>query len=249
MGNLTKTFILNYSSNSLKPLILGIGRDIVTRLIQLDAKVIGISRSAQPLNELKQELNSQNFTSIQLDLSDWSTTRETLQSLDVKLDGIVNNAGIAVIKSVSEITEDDFNATVDVNLKACFNVIQSLLTKLNDGSSIVNVSSVAGLKSFENHSVYSMSKAGLDSLTKSFALELAPRKIRVNSVNPTVILTRMGRENWSDAQKAERLLSRIPLRRFGEVKEVVDPVVWLLSDESSYVNGHCMPIEGGLMSC
>lgn len=249
MGNLTKTFILNYSSNSLKPLILGIGRDIVTRLIQLDAKVIGISRSAQPLNELKQELNSQNFTSIQLDLSDWSTTRITLQSLDVKLDGIVNNAGIAVIKSVSEITEDDFNATVDVNLKACFNVIQSLLTKLNDGSSIVNVSSVAGLKSFENHSVYSMSKAGLDSLTKSFALELAPRKIRVNSVNPTVILTRMGRENWSDAQKAERLLSRIPLRRFGEVKEVVDPVVWLLSDESSYVNGHCMPIEGGLMSC
>lgn len=170
-----------------------------------------------------------------------------MKNLDIKIDGIVNNAGIAIIKPFEEFTEDDYDNTLNVNLKACFNVVQSLSSKLNDGSSIVNISSLAGLKSFHGHMVYSMSKAGLDSFTKSLALELAPRKIRVNSVNPTVILTRMGRDNWSDPVKAGPLIAKIPLGRFGEVKEVVDPVIWLLSDESSYVNSHCLPIEGGFL--
>ncbi|XP_070496162.1 L-xylulose reductase [Chironomus tepperi] len=226
----------------------GIGRDIVTALINLNVKVIGISRSSAPLNDLKTQLNSPNFTPIQLDLSDWNQTRDTLQSLDIRINGIVNNAGIAVIKPFEELTENDYDMTMDVNLKACFNVIQSLLPKLENGSAIVNLSSVASLKALADHTIYCMSKAGLDALTRNLALELAPRNIRVNSVNPTVILTRMGRENWSDPQKAGPLLSRIPLNRFGEVKEVVDPVIWLLSDESSYINGHCLPIEGGLMS-
>ncbi|KAG5666410.1 hypothetical protein PVAND_014439 [Polypedilum vanderplanki] len=226
----------------------GIGREIVTSLISLNAKVIGISRSETPLEELKNELNSPNFTAIQLDLSDWSKTRSILKSLDAKLDGIVNNAGIALIKPFNKLTEEDYDSQMNVNLKACFNVIQSLLEKLNVNSSIVNVSSVASLKAIQDHTIYCMSKAGLDAMTRNLALELAPKKIRVNSINPTVILTRMGRENWSDPIKAGSLLSRIPLGRFGEVKEVVDPVIWLLSDESSYINGHCLPIEGGLMS-
>lgn len=120
--------------------------------------------------------------------------------------------------------------------------------KLNDGASVVNISSLAGLKAFEGHSVYSASKAGLDALTKSLAVELGPRKIRVNSVNPTVILTRMGRDNWSDPEKANPLLNKIPLRRFGEVSEVVDPVIYLLSDQSSFINGTCLPIEGGFLA-
>jgi L-xylulose reductase len=135
-----------------------------------------------------------------------------------------------------------------MHVLACFNVLQSLLPKLNDGASIVNISSLAGLRAFYGHSVYSASKAGLDALTKSLAVELGPRKIRVNSVNPTVILTRMGRENWSEPSKAKPLLSKIPLGRFGEVKEVVDPVIYLLSDQSSFINGHCLPIEGGFQA-
>lgn len=175
-------------------------------------------------------------------------TRETLQSLDGKFDGIVNNAGIAIIKPFDELSEEDFDQTMNVNLKGCFNVVQSLSAKLNSGASIVNISSLAGLKAFHGHTAYCMSKAGLDALTRSLALEFGARKIRVNSINPTVILTRMGRENWSDPVKAEPLLGKIPLGRFGEVKEVVDPVVWLLSEESSYVNGSCLPVEGGYLS-
>lgn len=99
-----------------------------------------------------------------------------------------------------------------------------------------------------DHSVYSASKAAVDSLTKSLALELGPRKIRVNSVNPTVVLTQMGRANWSDPAKSGPLLAAIPLRRFAELNEVVEPILYLLSDFSSFVNGHAMPIEGGYLA-
>jgi len=124
-------------------------------------------------------------------------------------------------------------------------VTQALLPKLKDGASIVNVSSLAGPRSFDGHAAYSATKAALDSLTRSLALELGPRKIRVNSVNPTVILTQMGRENWSDPEKSGPLLSHIPLRRFGEVHEVCDAIIYLLSDKSSFVNGHHLRLEGG----
>lgn len=119
---------------------------------------------------------------------------------------------------------------------------------MGPGASIVNVSSLAGLKSFQGHCVYSMTKAAIDSMTKSLALELGPKKIRVNSVNPTVILTRMGRENWSDPVKSGPLIAKIPAGRFGEVNEVVEPIVYLLSDKSAYINGHCMPLEGGYLA-
>lgn len=117
-----------------------------------------------------------------------------------------------------------------------------------EGSSIVNLSSLAALKGFMGHSVYTMTKAALDGMTKSLAIELGPKKIRVNSVNPTVILTRMGRDNWSDPVKADPLKSKIPLGRFGEVNEVVEPIVFLLSETSSYINGQCLAVEGGYLA-
>lgn len=118
---------------------------------------------------------------------------------------------------------------------------------MNEGASIVNVSSLASSRAFQGHSAYSVSKAGVDMLTKSMALELgaAGRKIRVNSVNPTVIMTRMGRENWSDPGKSKVLLDKIPLKRFGEVHEVIESILFLLSDRSSFINGTTMLLEGG----
>jgi L-xylulose reductase len=118
-------------------------------LINEGANVIGVSRSAGPLNELKEELKGKNFQALQLDLSDWKNTKETLSNLDVQLDGIVNNAGIAIIKPFEEMSEDEYDQVMNVNLKACFNVVQTLLPKLKDGASIVNISSVAGLSAFQ----------------------------------------------------------------------------------------------------
>lgn len=138
---------------------------------------------------------------------------------------------------------------MNINVKAVFNVTQTLMPYMNDGGSIVNVSSLASFRAFADHAIYSASKAAIDSFTRSFALELAPRKIRVNSVNPTVVLTTMGKANWSDPKKSNPLKNRIPLHRFAELKEVTDPIIFLLSDKSSFINGHTLPIEGGFSAC
>ena len=95
---------------------------------------------------------------------------------------------------------------------------------------------------------YNVSKAGLDMVTKQFALELGPHQIRVNSVNPTVVLTDMGNRFWSEPTKAAPMKSLIPMGRFCEVKECIDPILFLLSDHSTMVNGTMNPIEGGLLS-
>lgn len=113
----------------------------------------------------------------------------------------------------------------------------------------MNLSSLAGLSALADHSVYSASKAGVDGLTRGWALEFGSRKIRVNSINPTVVLTKMGRANWSDPAKAEALWNKIPLHRFAEPHEVIEPILFLLSDKSSFINGHSLPIEGGFSSC
>lgn len=138
---------------------------------------------------------------------------------------------------------------MNINVKAVFNVTQVLSPYFKSGASIVNLSSLAGLRAFPEHSLYHISKAGVDALTRSLALEFGPRNIRVNSVNPTACMTEMGRAVWSDKKKAEGLWSRIPLYRFAEVKEVVDPILFFLGSQSSFVNGHSLPIEGGFSAC
>ncbi|KAG8565096.1 hypothetical protein GDO81_012711, partial [Engystomops pustulosus] len=90
-------------------------------------------------------------------------------------------------------------------------------------------------------------KGALDMMTKVMALELGPKKIRVNCVNPTVVMTDMGRANWSDAQKAAPMLNRIPLGRFAEVDDVVHSVLFLLSDKSAMITGACLPVDGGFL--
>ncbi|XP_053692972.1 L-xylulose reductase [Sabethes cyaneus] len=223
----------------------GIGNELCKTLNKIGAHVVAVSRTAGPLESLKADCPSIEI--IQVDLSDWNATTEALKGID-RVDGLVNNAGIAIIKPYGELSEKDFDDTFNINIKAAWHVCQLLIPKMPAGASIVNLSSLAGLKAFAGHSVYSMSKAALDAMTKSLACELGPRKIRVNSVNPTVILTRMGRENWSDPVKADPLIAKIPLGRFGEVSEVVEPIVYLLSDKSNYINGHCLPIEGGFLA-
>uniref|UniRef100_A0A1I8PT90 Ketoreductase domain-containing protein n=1 Tax=Stomoxys calcitrans TaxID=35570 RepID=A0A1I8PT90_STOCA len=220
----------------------GIGNDLCKQLAEAGANVVAVARSSEQLKELR-SFNS-SIKTFQVDLKDWSQVRQTLANVPA-LDGLVNNAGIAIIRPFTELTEQDFDDTFDVNIKAVFNVTQTVLPKLKENSSVVMVSSLAASRSFDGHAVYSATKAAVDSLTRSLALELGPRKIRVNSVNPTVVLTKMGRDNWSDPAKAGPLLAHIPQRRFCEVQEVVDAIVFLLSDKSSFVNGHHLNLEGG----
>merc|ERR1719230_1512447 len=116
---------------------------------------------------------------------------------------------------------------------------------------IVNVSSQASMAALTDHTAYCTSKGALDHLTRMMALELGPKGIRVNNVNPTVVLTDLGRSAWTgpeNQEKADGMLSKIPMDRFAEVPEVVHPILFLLSNRSSMINGAMLPIDGGFVA-
>ncbi|XP_050502962.1 L-xylulose reductase-like [Diabrotica virgifera virgifera] len=226
----------------------GIGRELVKQLVKCQANVIAVARNADHLASLKKEIPSIRI--IPLDLSDWNATENALTNVG-PIDLLVNNAGLAILGPLTEVKEDDVDRLFGINVKAIIHVskivVNNLLTRKAPGS-IVNISSQASLVGLNNHTVYCASKAAVDGFTRAAALEYGRNNIRVNAVNPTVIMTDMGRLGWSDPAVAKPMLEKIPLRRFGEVHEVVDAVTYLLSDKASMITGTCLPIDGGYVA-
>ncbi|XP_013169019.1 PREDICTED: L-xylulose reductase-like [Papilio xuthus] len=226
----------------------GIGRGIAEQLWRTGAKVVAVSRTRSHLETLQNEYPSIDI--VELDVGDWDKTREVIESLG-HFDALVNNAGIGLCQPFLECTPEAFDTTMNINLKSIINVSQVVAKKMIENKTqgaIVNVSSQASKAALKDHTIYSASKAGLDAVTRAMALELGPYGIRVNAVNPTVIMTAMGRIGWADPDKANTMLSKIPLGRFGEVSEVVDAVLYLLSDKASMINGVELPIDGGFLA-
>jgi len=231
----------------------GIGRGIALKLLQSKVDVIAISKNAANLESLKNEAGQSGgkLTTMVIDLSDWGATKSALEKLNGPIDFLVNNAGVTCVKPLLEIKSEDIDGVFNVNVKAVINVSQVAVKKMLEsgkGGSIVNISSNASSIGLLEHTIYCASKSALDSVTRVMAAELGKHSIRVNSVNPTVVMTEMGKAAWGEASKAEPMLKRIPLGRFIEVKEVVDAVLYLLSDGSSGITGVCLPIDGGLLS-
>nr|CAI5860565.1 unnamed protein product [Callosobruchus analis] len=166
------------------------------------------------LISLKNEIPS--IETIALDLSDWNKTKQGLANIG-PIDLLVNNAGLAILGPLTEVKESDVDRLFDINVKAMINVtqivVQDLVARKAPGS-IVNVSSQASLVGLNNHTVYCATKGAVDSFTRAAALEYGPKNIRVNAVNPTVIMTDMGRLGWSDPKVANPMLEKIPLRRY-----------------------------------
>ncbi|CAG0899456.1 unnamed protein product [Darwinula stevensoni] len=224
----------------------GIGRAITKQLHILGAQVYAISRTQSDLESLASECPG--ILTYCLDLSDWKKTEDVVKTLP-PLDCLVNNAGVTSLESFLETKAESFERVMKTNVQSVLNVSQVVakhMIKRGAHGSIVNVSSVASTRALNLHTSYCASKAALDSLTRSMALELGPHKIRVNSVNPTVVMTDMGKLAWSDPDKSEPILNRIPLGKFVEVEDVVNAILFLLSDRSSMINGVHLPIEGGL---
>lgn len=119
----------------------------------------------------------------------------------------------------------------------------------NVKGAIVNVSSQAGIAALKDHLIYAATKGALDAMTKVMALEYGPYGIRTNSINPTVVMTDMGRRAWADPKVAAGMLSKIPLGKFAEVSDIVDTIVYLLSEKSAMINGVLLPIDGGFIAC
>lgn len=226
----------------------GIGKSLALRLAQLGAKVIAVSKTDENLKQLVAE--NPNIVPVCVDLSDWQATKDAIKP-HLPIQYVVNNAAMAILDSFLDVKPEDFDTLFNINVRSIICISQEIARDLiarKLPGSIVNVSSQASAAALRDHSVYCSTKAAVDGLTRVMALELGAHQIRVNSVQPTVVLTDMGKIGWSDEKKAAGMLSKIPLNKFAEVEDVVEPIIFLLSDKSQMINGVGLPIDGGFLS-
>jgi NAD(P)-dependent dehydrogenase (short-subunit alcohol dehydrogenase family) len=169
-----------------------------------------------------------------------------------RVDGLVNNAGIFKAAPFLEISEADWDAVIDVNLKGHFLVGQAVARQIaaqGGGGAIVNMSSVNGVMAIPSIASYNASKGAINQLTRVMALALAEHGIRVNAVAPGTIATELAKNAVLTSDEARaRILSRTPMKRLGEPSEIADVVAFLLSDASSYVTGDILYVDGGRLS-
>lgn len=167
-----------------------------------------------------------------------------------RLDVLVNNAGIIRAADFLDLAEADFDAVLRVNLKGSFLVGQAAARAMAaaGGGAIVNMSSVNGVTAIPNQTAYNCSKGGIDQLTRVMALALADKGVRVNAVGPGSIMTDMLRTVMHDEATRRRILSRTPLGRCGEPEEVARAVMFLASDEASYMTGQILYLDGGRLA-
>ncbi|NXX48515.1 DER reductase, partial [Tricholaema leucomelas] len=225
----------------------GIGRAVAVALSKAGAHVTALSRTAADLESLARECPG--ITPLCLDLADWDAT-EAAVSAAGPFQLLVNNAGVAMLQPFLKVTRDALQRSFDVNLHAVLHVSQIVARQMiaqGVPGAIVNISSQASKRAVRDHAVYCSTKSALDMLSQVMAMELGPHKIRVNTVNPTVVMTAMGRANWSDPKKADAMISRIPLGKFAEVDDVVDSILFLLSDKSAMTTGTSLMVDGGFL--
>ncbi|XP_063713974.1 D-erythrulose reductase-like [Symsagittifera roscoffensis] len=228
----------------------GIGAETVDGLITQGCYIIAISRTQADLDKLKQKYDSTKIETILLDITHWNEVDNIFSKLE-PFHYLINNAGIAICGPFLQVSEQDIDSVFGVNVKACLHVAQCAAKKMLENKIkgvVVNISSQASKRPIKDHTMYCCTKAALDMLTKMMSLELGPSEIRTVSVNPTVVMTDMGRKNWSEPSKSESMLSQIPLRRFAEVDEVVKPILFCLSDGAAMINGCDVNIDGGFVS-
>ncbi len=167
-----------------------------------------------------------------------------------KLDIAVNNAGVGgVLAPTHEQSEEQFDQVMSVNVKGVWLCMKHEIPAMlrNGGGSIVNVSSVAGLLGFNRGSIYSASKHAVVGLTKSVALEVANKNIRVNAISPSFVDTPMVSHMTTEYPRMQQNVEQAsPMRRLGHAHEIAEAIVWLASEKASFVNGAVLPIDGGL---
>jgi NAD(P)-dependent dehydrogenase (short-subunit alcohol dehydrogenase family) len=167
-----------------------------------------------------------------------------------KIDVLFANAGVAFFAPADQIDENHFDTQFNINIKGPMFLVKNAIPNLNDGGTIIFNTSIVHQKGFEGASVYSATKGALRAYARVLTTELAPRQIRVNSIAPgpigTPIYDKMGMPEEAVNEMGKSFAESVPLKRFGEPKEIADPVLFLASDAASYVNGIELSVDGGL---
>lgn len=225
----------------------GIGAETVRQLVTVGADVIASGRSTDTLAALADETG---VRTLPFDLTSEESVRNALEALD--LYGVVNCGGFGgEIATPMDTDLAVFDEVIAINTRGALLVTKYAsrsMIRLGQGGAIVNVSSQASLVALPGHISYGASKAALDSITRVSALELGRYNIRVNAVNPTVVLTPMSAWYWGREDIGGPFLEQMPLGRWATEAEIAAPIVFLLSDAASMITGVTLPIDGGYSS-
>ncbi|MEE8274053.1 MAG: glucose 1-dehydrogenase [Alphaproteobacteria bacterium] len=230
----------------------GLGRHFALTLARAGAKVAVAARRLDRLRELVREIEAFDgrALAVVLDVTEAASVREAISAAETELGAItilVNNAGVVVAKPALDLDEAEWDRVVDTDLKGAWLVAQEVarhMTRLGHGGSIINVASILGERPAKELAAYAAAKAGLIQLTRVLALELARHDIRVNAIAPGYIETDMNRA-FLTGPGGERLLKRIPQRRFGEPADLDGVLLLLASDASRYMTGSLITVDGG----
>jgi NAD(P)-dependent dehydrogenase (short-subunit alcohol dehydrogenase family) len=233
----------------------GIGRAAALAAARAGARVIVTGRNTQDGDGTAQLIIDEGGEAVFLkqDVTSEADWQSVMEQADARDDfyGLVNNAGMFLIKPLEQTTEEDFDALYRVNVEGCFLGIKHATRTLaasGRGGSIVNVSSLMGLVGYPQAAAYCATKGAIVGMTKCAALDGArlPGKIRVNSLHPGVIWTEMITGQFGDSQAlADAFAADTPLRMVGRPEHIADAILYLLSDESSYVTGTELVVDGG----
>lgn len=230
----------------------GIGRAIAIKLAKDGAAVIvNYNGSAAKAEAVVKEIESfgGKAEAIQCNVSEFKSAEEFLTGVIKKygrIDILVNNAGITRDNLLMKMTEEEFDAVINTNLKGAFNCIRHISRQMlrQKGGRIINISSVSGVAGNAGQANYSASKAGVIGLTKATARELASRGITVNAIAPGFITTEMT-DALSDSVK-EAAAAQIPMKHFGSTEDIANTVAFLASDEAGYITGQVICVDGGM---
>ena len=233
----------------------GIGRATALLFAKNGSNVIAVGRNAKELGILRDDAQGKKG-SVKVHLADIREhsqverlVNDTVQNFG-QLDVLVNSAGIIMNGTIENTTLDDWDKMFDINLRSVFFMTQKCIPHLEKTKgNIVNVSSVAGTRSFPNVLAYCVSKAGVDQMTRCAALELAPKGIRVNAVNPGVVVTNLHKRGGMADEEYQKFLKNSknthPLGRVGETKEVAELIYFLASEKAAWITGATYEIDGG----
>jgi NAD(P)-dependent dehydrogenase (short-subunit alcohol dehydrogenase family) len=232
----------------------GLGYATACRLAAEGARIVATDRDADGAALCAAAIKDAGGQAIHLrhdvvSEEDWARVVAETEASFGRLDILVNNAGIHLTKSLDDTTPKEFQRQLDVNLVGSFLGVKAAfpLLRRSGAGSIINLSSIAGTLGIQGLSAYAAAKGGVRSMTKTIAIEGAPDNIRCNSIHPGMIWTNMMKQAATDAEAVKNaLMAAIPLRRMGEPDDIANAVLFLASDESRYVTGIELYVDGGM---
>ena len=223
----------------------GIGAAIAERFVEEGASVLLTDLAEDSGVSLAKRLGQRFLRADMASTADRDALFKDVASTWGRLDILVNNAGITHAAELNELTEEGFDRVIAVNVKAATFATQAAARLMQEGGSIINLSSVNAVLAIPNQISYAISKGAIRQLTNVTAVALAPRGIRVNAIGPGTIMTEMGKSVMASEEQRQRILSRTPLGRVGDPEEIASIAAFLASDEASYITGQTIYADGG----